>query len=101
LLEEIGERGYAVDRLLMQMKNAGCFNKVKAIVFGDFTGGDELDGRNLVNYALKQFAEENAIACFKGLKTGHGKLQLPVPLNTKAIIECSKEKDLRVSTKWY
>ena len=101
LLEEIGERGYAVDHLLTQLRNAGVFTRVKAIVFGDFTGGDEVDGKNYVNYALKKFAEETTIPCFKGLKTGHGKLQLPVPLNTSAVIACSEGRELRVSAKCY
>jgi muramoyltetrapeptide carboxypeptidase len=84
VLEEIGERGYRIDRMLEHFLQAGRLKKCKAIVFGDFLLGDERDGKNFVQYALERFAAQNLIACFSGLEIGHGSQNRMVPLGTTA-----------------
>ena len=37
LLEDIGEPLYKIDRMLMQLKLSGVFEKVSGILFGEFT----------------------------------------------------------------
>ena len=69
--EDIGERGYRVDRALWQLKLSGAFDRVKAVVFGDFSGGLEKDGRDLVRIALKEFAQSVSFPCFHRFEMGH------------------------------
>jgi muramoyltetrapeptide carboxypeptidase len=38
LLEDIGEPPYKLDRLIWQMKSAGAFDGVRAVLLGEFTG---------------------------------------------------------------
>jgi muramoyltetrapeptide carboxypeptidase len=83
-LEEVGERGYRIDRMLEHFNQAQALKSCKAIVFGDFLLGDERDGQNFVKYALQRFAGQNQVACFSGLPTGHGKDNRMIPLGTKA-----------------
>ena len=78
---------------MTQLRLASSLEKAKAIVFGDFTGGDERDGKNYVSYALKKFANEVNLPVFKGLRSGHGKIQLPILLGAKARIEFRKNRD--------
>lgn len=86
-LEEVSERGYSVDRMLTQLVLSGALKGAKAIIFGDFIDGEEPDGKNLVPACLKSFASEQSIPVFKGLKSGHGKQQMPLAFNTKAILK--------------
>ncbi len=73
--EETGERGYRIDRWLEQLSQSGLLKQTKALLFADFLGGDERDGKNYVSYAVERFAAENQVACFSGLKCGHGHKQ--------------------------
>lgn len=89
-LEEVNERGYRVDRLLVSLQQSGYFQKAKAVVFGDFLGGNEPDGQNFVNDVLNQFAYESKIPVLKGLQSGHGVLRRTVPFATKAVLDLGK-----------
>lgn len=92
-LEDISERAYAVDRMLTQLKMSANIKKAKAIVFGDFTNSKEKNGKDLVPKLLKSFASELNIPVYKGLKSGHDKVQLPIPFNSPA---CIKMKDSKL-----
>lgn len=86
-MEDIGERGYAIDRMFEQLRQAGVIHKgLRAVVFGDFIEGNEKDGRDLTGVALKRFAESAPYPVFKGLKSGHGDVNFTLPLHTKAEI---------------
>lgn len=84
--EEINERGYRVDRMLQSLMQAGVFKNTKAILLGDFIGGKESDGKNLVKLVLKEFASQIHLPVFYGLQAGHGKIQRTLPLGIKSDI---------------
>ena len=44
LLEDRGEALYRIDRMLLQMKLAGCFDDIAGLVLGSFEGCGSLDG---------------------------------------------------------
>lgn len=81
-LEDIDERGYALERSLAHLENANSFNKVKGVIFGDFVGGAERDGRDYTLKALKRFAERSPFPVLRGVESGHGSLVRSLPLNT-------------------
>ncbi|MEZ0392403.1 MAG: LD-carboxypeptidase [Pseudobdellovibrionaceae bacterium] len=85
-LEEVGERGYRIDRMLEHLRQSGSLKACKALVFGDFLYGDERDGKNFVSYAIERFAQLNLLPCFSGLATGHGEQNRMIPLGPKAIL---------------
>ncbi len=82
--EEIGERAYRIDRAFEHMRQLGLFKKVKAVIFGQFTEGQEPNGRNLVPTYLKQWAQDQNFPVVVGLSSGHGPNQRPLPLGTRA-----------------
>lgn len=95
-MEDVGERGYAIDRMLEQLWQAGILNKgPKALVFGDFIEGNEKDGRDLTGVALERFAERAPYPVFKGLKCGHGDVNFSLPFHTPAELS---GRNLTVST---
>lgn len=95
-LEELSERSYRIDRCLQQMKQAGFFKKVKAVVFGDFTNCDEPNKDNHVAQVLESFFSSLSIPAFKGIESGHGEIQRPVFFNTEAHLACGEEPRMLV-----
>jgi muramoyltetrapeptide carboxypeptidase len=87
VLEEIGERGYRVDRMLEHLEQANILKGCKAVIFGNFLAGDERDGKNFVKFAIDRFAQKISIPCFSGLEIGHGEQCRLLPLGTLAVLE--------------
>ncbi len=97
-LEDVGERGYRVDRMLQHLSQAGALRNVAAVVFGAFVGGRESDGRTLVPQVLKRFAREQSFPVLMGMDAGHGEHQRPVFLNTAAELRCGATPHLTIET---
>jgi len=97
-LEDIGERAYRVDRVLEHFRQAGVWSGVRAVVFGDFTGGRDPDGRDRVPLVLKRFAEEFHAPVFAGVRSGHGRIQRVVPFGAKAVLECGEKGHVKISS---
>ena len=83
-LEDVNVFGYQLDRLLTHMKNAGIFDNVKAIIFGNFGVDDNKVG---VNQILKKFASTLNIPVYKSNKFGHQKDNFPIVLEADGIIK--------------
>jgi muramoyltetrapeptide carboxypeptidase len=97
-LEDVGERGYRVDRMLQHFAQAGALRNLKAVVFGAFTGGQEPDGRMLVPQVLQRFAREQPFPVLMGLDAGHGERQRPLFFNTPAQLHCGSAPRLSIAT---
>lgn len=98
LFEEIAERGYRVDRLLNQALQAGCFAGVQAVIFGDFIGGAEKDGRELAHKAIQDFAKKVSFPVLKGLEMGHGLSNRPWFMGAEADLFLGKSAQLLSAT---
>ncbi len=83
ILEDVGEKNYSIDRRLNHLRQAGYFDKCKAIVMGRFTDGDEDDINNL---PLKQIIEDIIVPCGKpiicGADFGHISKNPTIPLGS-------------------
>lgn len=98
--EDVGERGYRVDKMLKHLQLAGYFRGVKAVVFGEFVRCEEPDSNSVsrVPDVLKRFASEQKIPVFSGVEVGHGSLQRPLPLGSMAELSCGLKPLLTVSS---
>ncbi|MDC0980443.1 hypothetical protein OAQ84_01770, partial [Bdellovibrionales bacterium] len=86
--EEVGERGHQIDRLLTQLTYSGYFKGARAIIFGEFLGGEEpKTGRPNWRKVLDRFAREQKIPVFSGMLIGHGVRQMTVPFFTRAQLD--------------
>lgn len=90
-LEEIGERGYRIDRMLEHLRQAGAFEKAKAILLGDFINGNEPNGSSLVEPVLERFAKSCEIPVVKIEGLGHGSTNFPLPLGKTVTLQFGKE----------
>ena len=97
-LEDIGERGYRIDRMLEQLRQAGVLRNLKAIVLGTFIGGAETDRSNLGPAVLERFAQTLSIPVLAGIDAGHGPYQRPVFLHSRAQLRCGPDAQLTVHT---
>lgn len=95
-IEDLGERGYRVDRVLEQFSQAGMFKKCKGLVIGEFLGGEEPGGKALWPQVFKSWAERLDIPVFSGMEAGHGIIQRPLPLYTKAVLSGGKKGSLLI-----
>lgn len=82
-LEDIGERGYRIDRILEHLRQAGLFQHCAAILFGDFTGGAEPNGASLITPVLERFASNCTVPVIKIAGIGHERTNHPLPLGTQ------------------
>jgi muramoyltetrapeptide carboxypeptidase len=94
LLEDWRERGYCIDRKLTQLQQAGIFSEAKAVILGDFIGGEEADGTSKVDVVLERFVQEIKLPVLKCAGVGHGEVNLPVPLGIPASLKMGERSSL-------
>lgn len=83
-LEETNERAYRVDRVLEHLKQANVFDRVQAVLFGDFIDKGEPDGRFLVHEVLQHFAQQCSFPVLQIKHVGHGSINNPLLLGSMA-----------------
>jgi muramoyltetrapeptide carboxypeptidase len=94
LLEDRGEKPYQVDRMLVQLKQAGKLSSIAGLLFGEFKGDETDEREGGGEEAMEEVLRENArglsvpVAC--GLPLGHGQHNVPLPLGVLAEIDGSK-----------
>lgn len=81
-LEDTATRPYAIDRMLQQLRLAGKFNQVRAIVFGEMTDcGQHADQGYRIQDVLAESTADLNVPVMFGLPSGHsprGNLTLPL-----------------------
>ncbi|MGZ3794044.1 MAG: S66 peptidase family protein [Bdellovibrio sp.] len=86
-VEDLGERGYRIDRMFEQFRQGGVFKQCHGLILGDFIGGEEpATKKNNFNLVFKRWAQDLDIPVFKGLEAGHAVVQRPVPFNTRCLL---------------
>lgn len=74
VLEDVGEAPYRIDRVLQQLKQAGAFDGVAAVCFGDF---DKCDPPSGADYTLRDIlvdaVRDLGVPVLGDLGVGHGK----------------------------
>ena len=82
-IEDVGCKGYQIDRSLDHLKEAGVFKNAKAILLGDF---EAQSGDEFVQFALERFANELSIPVFQTNQFGHGFHNVPIMYNAQGHI---------------
>jgi muramoyltetrapeptide carboxypeptidase len=87
-LEDVAERPYRIDRLLMQLRLAGILSRAAAIVLGTFPGCDEPGGDPTARATLASLLQDFPGPVVFGLPVGHvdgPALTLPLGVSTRVI----------------
>ncbi len=88
-LEDRGEAPYRIDRMLTQMRMAGYFNGISALILGSFENcGKE---QAVLEIFEEKFVKNDMpiISCFQA---GHGTTNLTLPFGVNAILDTSKRQ---------
>ncbi len=76
-LEDVGEPAYKIDRMLSQMKMAGLFEGIRAVVAGSF---EQCENPDYIPEILLDIFEPFGVPVLMGLASGHGRQNLSLVL---------------------
>ena len=88
-LEDVGEMTYRIDRMLTQMKLAGCFDGVAGLILGAFEKCGQL--KEIIEIFDNIFHDMD-IPIMAGFGIGHGKTNLTVPIGRDATLDTEKKR---------
>lgn len=89
LLEDVGEMPYRIDRMLTQMKLAGCFKGIAGLILGAFVECGHLS--EIVDIFSDIFKDTN-VPIMAGFDVGHGKNNLTIPMGLSATLDTEKKQ---------
>ncbi len=84
VLEDICEPHYKIDRMLIQMKLAGCFKGIAGLVLGSFEDCGGFDG---ILRIVERIFREDDIPILGGFAIGHGNRNVTIPMGIKATLD--------------
>ncbi len=76
-VEEVNEAPYRIDRMLRQMKLAGCFDGVRGIFFGEFVG---CGAHEVIREIITLLFADSPCPVLVGFPIGHGRINHTLPL---------------------
>ena len=87
-LEEVGERAYRIDRMLVQLRQSGALNRCAGVVFGAIRpyGGEENEARMILRFVTEQTSGLEIPVLF-GIDAGHFTNNLALPFGVRARID--------------
>lgn len=90
LIEEVNEPVYKIDLMLQQIKQQKNFDKLKGVIFGQFTGvkADEEDG--MVKDCLHDFIKGTNLPAIYDFNFGHTPSRHVLPLGAKVTLNADK-----------
>jgi muramoyltetrapeptide carboxypeptidase len=89
LLEDVGEMPYRIDRMLTQMKLAGCFNDIAGLILGAFKECGQL---NEIVEIFDNIFDDLNIPILAGFGIGHREHNLTIPMGLGATLDTEKKQ---------
>lgn len=92
-LEDIGEHPYRVERLLLQLHQAGVLERQRAVLLGDFSGyklGANDNGYDF-DAMLAHLRETLPVPVLTGLSFGHGPKRVTIPFGAQGRLESDEQ----------
>jgi muramoyltetrapeptide carboxypeptidase len=89
-LDEVGERPYRIDRMLMQLRLSGILDRAAAIVFGELPKCDEPGGDPAIRATIAKLTRDFRGPVLFGLPSGHTSgptITLPFGVGARVIAE--------------
>lgn len=87
-LEDTGERAYRIDRMLVQLRQAGVLGDLAGLVFGAIRPVDgDAEEAKLISRFISEETAGLGIPVIAGIEVGHGSENLALPVGVKARLE--------------
>jgi len=87
-LEDVREAPYRIDRMLVQLRNAGLFSGTAGVVFGEMH--ECQDGINDLREIIRDVLAAFSFPIAFGLPAGHGPTNIALPLGAHAVLDSTK-----------
>lgn len=89
-LEDTGEKAYRIDRMLVQLAQAGVLERVAAVVFGALRppDGSEAEYR-LIGECVAEQAARLDCPVLSGIEAGHGSANFTIPFGVRARVDAA------------
>lgn len=87
-IEDRGEAAYRIDRMLVQMKLAGCFDGLAGIFLGSFKDCGPM--ADILGIVADIFADA-AVPILAGVSAGHGTSNLTIPMGIEATLDADRQ----------
>ena len=84
VIEDIEEPNYKIDRMLVQMKLAGCFKGLAGLALGTFKDCGNQDG---IYRVVEKVFKNDDFPILAGFEIGHGKTNITFPVGLKATLD--------------
>ena len=97
-LEDIDEYLYSFERMLVQMREAGMFDKIKGLIFGELKDmkDQEVSFERTTDQIILDICGDLDIPILSNFPCGHGKFQATLPISIDAEIT-TKSKEMPVT----
>lgn len=86
-LEDRGEAPYRIDRMLTQMKLAGCFQGLKGLFLGSFEACGKLDD---IFRIVREVFKDIDIPILSGFEIGHARVNITIPMGLRATLDTDR-----------
>jgi muramoyltetrapeptide carboxypeptidase len=92
-LEDTGEKAYRIDRMLVQLEQAGVLKRVAAVVFGALRppDGSEAEYR-LINECVAERAASLDCPVLSGVEAGHGSANFTIPFGVRVRVDAAARR---------
>jgi muramoyltetrapeptide carboxypeptidase len=87
-LEDVGEKPYRLERMLIHLKMAGKFDQIAGVIFGDFTRCADDGARDLREIVAELFFAV-PYPVVMGMKAGHGEENLTLPIGARMRLDAA------------
>jgi muramoyltetrapeptide carboxypeptidase len=87
-IEDRGEAPYRIDRMLTQMKLAGCFEGLKGLFLGSFEACGKCN--DIFRIVQEMFKDVN-IPILSGFDIGHVRVNLTIPIGLRATLDADRQ----------
>ncbi len=84
VIEDIGEATYKIDRMLIQMKLAGCFKDLAGLVLGSFKDCGKMEA---IYEIVEKVFREDTFPILAGFEIGHGTSNHTIPIGLPATLD--------------
>lgn len=96
-VEEVGEKIYAIERMLMRLHQSGALGKLKGLVIGEFTdykpSKDFETVEDMIHYWLKEWGyyDLDDFPIIFEMPSGHGDINYPLILNAPVTLNVTED----------
>ena len=90
ILEDVGEAPYRIDNMLMQLRLAGVFDKIKGLILGDFSRVGTKKDEKVLKDMIKEYFSDMPYPVVRFKKYSHEKDHVVIPFGGMVHLDSKK-----------